>query len=101
MIAKRAGLNAYGYLSQQYAVDFDRKWMSGSVGDKELLGSGDIQSLADLRNGYDVVKTMRLVPIGRDTVIQLLIFALIPVAPLALALVPLERLFGQLMSALF
>jgi hypothetical protein len=99
--AKRAGLNAYGYLSQQYAVDFDRKWMSGSVGDKELLGSGDIQSLADLRNGYDVVKTMRLVPIGRDTVIRLLMFALIPVAPLALTLVPLERLFGQLMSALF
>ena len=59
------------------------------------------ESKADLRNGYDVVKTMRLVPIGRDTVIRLLIFALIPVAPLALTLVLLERLFGQLMSALF
>ncbi len=99
--AKRAGKNAYGYLSQKYAVDFDRKWMSGRTSDEKLLGTGDIQSLADLRNGYEVVSTMRLLPIGTETVVRLMIFALVPVAPLALTLVPLERLLVQLMNALF
>jgi hypothetical protein len=99
--AKRAGKNAYGYLSQRYAIDFEQKWMSGRMREENLLGSGDIQSLADLRNGYDVVRTMRLLPIGRETVLRLMIFPLIPVAPLALTLVPVDRLVAQLMNALF
>jgi hypothetical protein len=99
--AKRAGKNAYGNLSQRYAIDFEQKWMSGAMREDHLLGSGDIQSLADLRNGYDVVRTMRLLPIGRETVLRLLIFPLIPVAPLALTLVPLDRLVKHLISALF
>jgi len=99
--AKRAGKNAYGNLSQRYAIDFEQKWMSGAMREDPLLGSGDIQSLADLRNGYDVVRTMHLLPIGRETVLRLLIFPLIPVAPLALTLVPLERLMKELVTALF
>jgi hypothetical protein len=98
---KRAGKNAYGNLSQRYTIDFERKWMSGAMREDHLLGSGDIQSLADLRNGYDVVRSMRLLPIGRETVLRLLIFPLIPVAPLALTLVPLDRLVKELISALF
>ena len=99
--AKRAGKNAYEYLSQRYAIDFEQTWMSGRMREENLLGSGDIQSLADLRNGYDVVRTMRLLPIGRETVLRLMIFPLIPVAPLALTLVPIDRLVAQLMNALF
>jgi hypothetical protein len=99
--AKRAGKNAYGNLSQRYASGFERKWMSGAVREEQLLGSSDIQSLADLRNGYDVVRTMRLLPIGRETVLRMLIFPLIPVAPLALTLVPLDQLMKELISALF
>jgi hypothetical protein len=99
--AKRAGKNAYGNLSQRYASGFEQKWMSGAMREEQLLGTSDIQSLADLRNGYDVVRTMRLLPIGRETVLRLLIFPLIPVAPLALTLVPLDRLMKELISALF
>jgi len=99
--AKRAGKNAYGNLSQRYTSGFEQKWMSGAPREEQLLGTSDIQSLADLRNGYDVVRTMRLLPIGRETVLRLLIFPLIPVAPLALTLVPLDQLMKQLISALF
>jgi len=99
--AKRAGKNAYGNLSQRYTSGFEQKWISGTMPEEQLLGTSDIQSLADLRNGYDVVRTMRLLPIGRDAVLRLLIFPLIPVAPLALTLVPLDQLMKQLISALF
>jgi len=99
--AKRAGKTAYGSLSQRYAMDFERKWMSGTMKEENLLGSGDIQSLADLRNGYDVVRTMRLIPIGRETVLRLMIVASVPLAPLAFTFVSIDRLMEHLMNALF
>jgi len=43
--------------------EFDRKWLrGGAAADEPLLGSADIQSLADLGNSDAVVKEMRLVP---------------------------------------
>jgi hypothetical protein len=53
------GKNAYGNLSQRYANGFEQKWISGAMQEEQLLGTADIQSPADLRNGYDVVRTMR------------------------------------------
>ena len=61
--AKRTGLREYGTLAQRYAREFDRKWLRGGAPAGEpLIGSADIQSLADLANSLDVVKGMRLVP---------------------------------------
>ena len=54
---------AYGILGQAYAREFDRKWIRGSLPtDEPLLGSADFQSLADLHNGFEVVRGIRLVP---------------------------------------
>lgn len=99
--ARRTGGAAYGQLSQRYALGFERKWMSEAPQEEQLLGTPDIQSLADLRNAYDAVRNMRLIPIGRGTVIRLMICPLIPVAPLALTLVPIDRLVGHLLAAFF
>jgi hypothetical protein len=44
-------------------MDFDRKWVrGGSPKDEPLMGSADIQSLADLAGGLEVIEGMRLVP---------------------------------------
>jgi hypothetical protein len=46
--AKRVGLREYGSLAQRYVADFDQKWLRGGAPAEEaLLGSADIQSLAD------------------------------------------------------
>ena len=46
---KRAGLREYGTLGQRYVCEFDQKWLRGGApADEPLIGSGDIQSLADL-----------------------------------------------------
>ena len=67
--AKRAGLREYGALAQRYVREFDRKWLRGGAApDEPLVGSADIQSLADLGNSFDVVKEMRLVPFTLPTV---------------------------------
>ena len=61
--AKRAGLREYGALAQRYMREFDRKWLRGGAPpDEPLLGSADIQSLADMGNSFDVVKEMRWIP---------------------------------------
>jgi hypothetical protein len=100
--ARRKGLREYGTLAARYARDFERKWLRGGApADEPLLGSGDIQSLADLGNSYEVVKEMRLVPFNMLTVLQLAVITLLPVAPLLLTMIPLEELLERLLKALF
>ena len=99
---KRVGLREYGSFAQLYVSAFDRKWLrGGNSAGETLLGSGDIQSLADLNNSYDVIRTMKLVPFTRDGLIQLVVLALLPVLPLTLTLISMEDLMKQLLKVLF
>jgi len=100
--AKRTGLLEYGTLAARYVREFDAKWIrGGAVADEPLVGSADIQSLADLNNSFEVVRAMRMAPVTRDAVLQLAAATLVPVAPLLLTVMPLEqllqRLFGMLL----
>ena len=66
-----------------------------------LIGSADIQSLADLGNSFEVVRTMRAALVTRDAIVQLGIATLIPLAPLLLTIMPLEELVKKLFGILF
>jgi len=100
--AKREGLREYGHLAKRYVDEFDEKWMQGSApGGEPLVGSADVQSLADMGNSFEVVRSMRLVPIARDTLVQLVLMTLLPVAPLVLTMISPEELLGQLVKVLF
>ena len=56
LAAKRRGLREYGLLADRYVREFDRKWLHGGAApDEALVGTGDIQSLADLGNSFAVV----------------------------------------------
>ena len=65
------------------------------------MGSADIQSLADLGNSYEVVRTMRIAPITRDAVVGLAAATLVPIVPLLLTMMPLEELLKKLFAILF
>ena len=100
--AKRAGLREYGTLAQRYVREFDDKWLRGGApADDPLLGSADIQSLADLGNSFEVVKGMRLAPFTMRTVLQLAVVTLLPVGPLLLTMIPLEELLERLLKIVF
>jgi hypothetical protein len=97
--ARRVGLREYGALAQRYARAFDHKWLRGGApADEPLVGSADIQSLADLGNSFEIVRGMRVVPFTRDAVLQLAVFTLLPVAPLLLTMVSLEELLKRLLQ---
>jgi len=99
---KRAGLREYGTLMQRYAREFDNKWLRGGApADEPLIGSADIQSLADLGHSIEVVKGMRLVPFTMQTVLQLAVATLLPVLPLTLTMISLEELVLRLLKAMF
>jgi hypothetical protein len=100
--ARRTGLGEYGTFAQRYVRDFDTKWLRGGAGaDEPLLGSGDIQSLADLGNSFSIIQEMRIVPITKQAILQLGSATLVPIVPLLLTLMPLEELLNKLFGIIF
>ena len=95
--AKRTGNREYGTLAERYVREFDAKWLRGGApADEPLVGSADIQSLADLANSFEVVRTMQIAPITRDALLRLVAATLAPIVPLALTMMPLEELLKKL-----
>jgi hypothetical protein len=100
--AKRTGNREYGTLAQRYVREFDTKWLRGGApADEPVVGSADIQSLADLANSFEVVRTMRLAPVTKEAILQLAAATLAPVVPLALTMMSLEELLKRLFGILF
>jgi hypothetical protein len=99
--AKQKGLREFGTLAERYVREFDDKWLRGAAGDEPFIGSADIQSLADLGNSYEVVKTMRFAPVTKEAAFQLAMVTVAPIAPLLLTIMPLEQLLKTLLGVLF
>jgi hypothetical protein len=100
--ARRVGLREYGTLAQRYVREFDDKWLRGGAPAGEaLVGSADVQSLADLSNSFEVVRGMHLMPFTKETVLQLAAITLLPVAPLLLTMVSLEEILKRLLQVVF
>jgi hypothetical protein len=99
---KRTGLGEYGTLASRYVREFDGKWLRAEAPPGEpLVGTADLQSLADLGNSFEVVKEMRLAPVTRDAILQLAAATLLPVVPLLLTLMPWDQLLKQLFGMVF
>ena len=100
--ARRTGIREFGTLAHRYAREFDAKWLRGGApADEPFVGTGDIQSLADLGNSYEVVRTMRVAPITKEAVLRVVAATVAPIAPLALTMMPLEELLKKLLGILF
>lgn len=95
---KIAGQREYGSLATDYTRLFEARWIARRDRD-DVLGSADIQSLADLGNGYGVVDRMRLVPFSPRTVMLVAAAALVPLIPVALLGIPLPELLKKLGGA--
>jgi hypothetical protein len=97
--ARRKGLGEYGLLAQRYVEGFRNKWTLGpGIDSGELLGTGDIQSLADLANSYSVVQEMRVVPFGLRDISRLAIVTAAPMVPLLLLIWSPEELITRVIQ---
>lgn len=97
---KLQGLARYDKLARRYARSFDRKWVTPDAPAGELLGSPDIQSLADLEGSYQIVTTMRIVPMDWRQSLALVLSALVPMVPLLATAVPLQTILARLLQIL-
>jgi hypothetical protein len=100
--ARRKGLADYGLLAQRYVEGFQQKWVDAEPApSEELLGTGDIQSLADLGNSYGLVRDMRTVPFGLDDITRLAAVTAVPFLPLLLTIWSPEELIMRLVKVIF
>ncbi len=100
--ARRKGLYEYGKLSQHYVETFEQKWILGNHPTSEqLIGTGDIQSLADMGNSYAVVREMLAVPFRVDDIVRLIVATAAPLAPLLLTVFSPEELLMRVMKIVF
>lgn len=99
--AKRTAARLYGRLAQRYVHDFEAAWLpNGMPPSQSPLGTGDIQSLADMGNSFETLRGMRVFPITRDAVVQLGVATLVPIAPLLLTVIPAEEIAKRLLGML-
>jgi len=102
LMVKRRGLLEYSALGNEYTEAFDRKWIRKEVPEGEpLLGSSDIQSLADLGNSFQFVRNMRAFPIDRNSILPIVVATVLPMLPLVLTVYPFDELVLKIIGFLF
>jgi hypothetical protein len=97
---KRRGIMTYGRFGMSYVQAFEKKWLGEAAPKEPALGSGDIQSLADLGGSYERLDNMSVVPFDRRTVIGFAFAAAAPMLPLLLSVISLREIVSLLFKAM-
>jgi hypothetical protein len=94
-------LSDYMVFGSSYVGGFERKWLGAKAPPREpLLGTPDLQSLADLGNSIEVVRAMRWVPMSTRLVRDLAVAAVLPMLPLLLFKYPITELVQKFFTRL-
>jgi hypothetical protein len=97
--ARRTAAREYGAAASTYVNLFRAKWLQApDPSGESILGTSDIQSLADLNNSYGTIAAMRSVPLTQSVVITLAVVLLFPLVPLLLTVMPLAGILSSLMK---
>jgi hypothetical protein len=96
---KRAAWGKYTGFASEYVSRFEKKWM-GSDESEEMLGSGDIQSMADLGGTFERMVEMRIFAIDRRIAMSFLLAIVAPMLPLVITMMPLKDIVKILFNAL-
>jgi len=99
--ARITGWSEYMGMASRYVNAFDRKWIRGeNPAEETLLGTADMQSLADLNNSVNIVREMRWIPAGKRLLIILAAAVIVPLTPLLLLKYPISDLSMKLFQSL-
>ncbi len=102
MGCRTQGLLDYSALGHQYTEAFHRKWVEGpQPEDEPLLGTSDIQSLADIGNSFAVIREMRVVPLDLKTAGIVAAAAVVPLLPLVFAVLPAADVLKKVAGVFF
>ena len=79
---KRKSLAEYGELQQQISRDFHQHWIDNKA--TNLVDSMQPSAMADYSAVYEVISSMRIVPLNPKAVVVLVVVLIVPFLPLAL-----------------
>jgi hypothetical protein len=94
------GLNDYMEFASLYVSNFDRKWLGADAPSRDLLGTPDLQSLADLGNSIETVRNMRWMPVSLRLLKDFALAAVLPFLPLLLLEYPVTELAEKFFTRL-
>jgi hypothetical protein len=94
--AKRRGELSYGELASRQNRLFGQRWF-GADG-PEPLGDTSFSAMADLSSSYGSIGRMRPLPIGRLSLLLVLVVCLAPAVPALLAGVPLNEMLVRVVK---
>lgn len=98
---QRKALNVYGPLALDYMRQFHRKWIERrSETTEALIGTPDIQSMADIGNAFNVVIQTRIFVFGKKKLIELWLAGVVPMIPLVATVIPITEVFKRLGNTL-
>jgi hypothetical protein len=98
---RHRGLYTYGPLASEYVIAFEKKWIEGQrPAEEPLVGTADIQSLADLANSFAVVQHVRPFPFGAEAIVAVAIFIALPILPLSLTMFSFQEIVTRLLGVL-
>ena len=91
----------FGSLTSTYVQGFDEKWiLQTGYSRQNLLGSPDIQSLADLRNSYAGITEMRTLLPNQTTIGIFAIAYILPALPLLASVISFRRVLSEVYTLL-
>lgn len=96
--AKRSALRRYRAVVEGHARNVEGAWFRRPF--PAHVASEEASSLTDLTSIYDRARAMRVIPFRRSHVIVVLLAATLPMIPVVLALVPIERILREVFRAL-
>jgi hypothetical protein len=98
--ARHQGNEQYSEFATVYTRSFHERWIEGA-NPGDLLGTPDIQSLADLINSVECVENMRATVFNREHGVKVLLALCVPMLPLFLiaSQLPLNEILKRLVSS--
>lgn len=99
--AKRQALLDYGILVGEHGRLVRRRWILGETEvDDPVLQAPELGPVADTLTLYEAVKKMRVVPIGKSSLLAIVLPALIPILAVFSIQVPIKDLLAKIVGSL-
>jgi hypothetical protein len=90
----------FGTLASSYVDAFREKWIRDGLPQTDgLLGTADLQSLADLAHSFESTRGLRPVPISKSILITITAVIIGPMMPLAFTIMPAEQIIERVLKA--
>jgi hypothetical protein len=98
--ARGRAVPTYSALVAEQGRIVHRRWILREPVDDPILAAPEIGPVADAAAMYDAVKRMRVVPIGKGSLVRIVVPIALPLIVVAMLRIPLKELFLQLVKAL-